>query len=720
VSVFLDIPETRWVASNDLAFAIRDAYPVSPGHTLIITRRVVADWFSATSAERLAVLELVDLVKRQLDEELHPDGFNVGFNAGAAAGQTVQHLHMHVIPRFHGDMDDPRGGIRHVIPSRGNYLRSVKPLATGGAEDPFAHHVLPLFEQADEIDIVAAFVQESGLEKIQPAILTALRRGARIRIIAGDYLDITQASALELLLDWEQATAADDEQLPGKLEAAVVEVEQLPPPVRSFHPKAWRFESQSFGIAFVGSSNLSRSALDTGVEWNLRVDRDRDSVAYRRVHDAFEALWTSARRLDARWIADYARRARRVPSPLPVGEVEAEPLALPPTPHEVQLEALACLRDARASGHRRALFVLATGLGKTWLAAFDYAQLREELGRRPRLLFLAHRGELLRQAARTYRCLLRAAGETARAGWFVGDEGELDAELVFASVAKLSRRKHLPRLQSQHFDYVVVDEVHHAAADSYRRILDNIDAYFLLGLTATPDRADSADILGLFNELVAFSAGIPRGVELGRLVPFHYFGVKDEIDYENIPWRNRQFDAEALAAAAQTEARMQTFWRAWQQHPGKRSLIFCCSIAHAVYVRTWLRSRSLKVDAVFSGPDSDARETALASLERGELDAVCAVDIFNEGVDVPTIDRVVMLRPTESNVVFLQQLGRGLRAADGKTAVVVIDFVGNHRIFVERVRTLLSLGGTNASADSVRTFLESEGPEDLPAGCSVT
>lgn len=205
-------------------------------------------------------------------------------------------------------MDDPRGGVRHVIPSHGNYLRDVEPLSTGGEENPFARHVLPLFDRADEIDIVSAFVQESGLERIQTATLAALSRGARIRIITGDYLGITQASALELLLDWEQASASGD--WLGRLEVAIVEVERLPSRVRSFHPKAWRFESQSFGIAFVGSSNLSRSALDTGIEWNLRVDRDRDSIAYRRVRDAFEKLWTSARRLDAGWIVDYSERIK--------------------------------------------------------------------------------------------------------------------------------------------------------------------------------------------------------------------------------------------------------------------------------------------------------------------------------------------------------------------------------------------------------------------------
>ena len=155
-----------------------------------------ADWFTATEEERAAVFALIGDVKRQLDEELAPDGYNVGFNAGAAAGQTVMHLHVHIIPRFRGDMDDPRGGVRHVIPSKANYLREVPPLATGGDDDPFSRHVIPLFERANEIAIVAAFVQESGLDRIQAAVESALVRGARVRVITGDYLNITQAGAL--------------------------------------------------------------------------------------------------------------------------------------------------------------------------------------------------------------------------------------------------------------------------------------------------------------------------------------------------------------------------------------------------------------------------------------------------------------------------------------------------------------------------------------------
>lgn len=751
MSVFLQIPESSWIASNVRAFAIADGFPVTPGHTLVITRRVVPDWFAATPEERADVLALIDEVKAKLDARApRPDGYNVGFNAGEAAGQTVPHLHVHVIPRYRGDMDDPRGGVRHVIPSRGNYLRapppttSFAPLASGGTRDPFARHIAPLFQTATEIAIVAAFVQETGLIYIRDHVRAALRRGAHIRILTGDYLDITQASALWMLLDWQATGASGDEpdEAPDatvqsgspqpQFEARVVVVERLPRPISAFHPKSWRFESKHQGVAFVGSSNISRSALSTGIEWNLRVDRERDAAAYAAVRTAFDDLWSRARVLDGEWIAAYEQRAAqrdatRPRSPAePVGEDVAEPLPSPPDAHDVQTEALAALRVSRAAGRQRALVVLATGLGKTWLAAFDFEQFASELaaspagraGRAPRLLFVAHRRELLRQAAYTYRRILRRMGVQARLGWFVGSAGDLDADIVFASVAKLSRRQHIVALHRQAFDYVVVDEVHHAAADSYRHILGAVTPRFLLGLTATPDRADEADLLGLFDDHVAYRADIARGVSIGRLVPFHYFGVKDDIDYANIPWRNRAFEPEALAAAAQTEARMATLSRAMTAHPGTRTLIFCCSIAHADFVKRWLVERSLRVKAVYAASGSDDRDRSIAQLAAGELDALCSVDVFNEGVDVPAVDRVVMLRPTESGVLFLQQLGRGLRAAADKTSVTVIDFVGNHRVFLERLRTLLSLGGSQRAAP-LRDLLASSAPVELPAGCSV-
>lgn len=474
-SPFLALDRSRWVASNDLAFAIRDGFPVTEGHTLVITRRVVATFFDATPEEQRAVLELVEVVKRELDERFRPDGYNVGFNAGEAAGQTVMHLHVHVIPRYRGDMNDPRGGVRHVIPHKGNYKRLVRSLAVGGDADPLLSHLLPLFHRAEQVAVVAAFVQQSGLDRLRDAVDRAVARGASVRILTGDYLNITQAAALEDLVDWAAASAVDDpppslersgegEGERGSLEARIIEVARLAGPPRAFHPKSWRFESASMGALFVGSSNISRSALETGVEWNLRVDRDGDAGAFATAVAEFERLWAQARVLDAAWVADYARRARSSPLALPPGEELADPLASPPEPHAVQRAALTELARARERGQRRSLAVLATGLGKTWLAAFDVAAFAEETRRLPRVLFLAHRREILAQAARTFRTMLRP--HAPRVSWFVGPGGSLDGDLVFASVQKLARRDALSSLDPRAFDYVIVDEVHHATGST--------------------------------------------------------------------------------------------------------------------------------------------------------------------------------------------------------------------------------------------------------------
>jgi len=704
------------LVENGLAVAFMDGFPVSPGHALIVPRRHVAGFFELTPEEQASLWTLLPEVKARLDARHAPAGYNVGVNVGEAAGQTVGHVHVHFIPRFTGDMDDPTGGVRHVIPWKGNYRRTVPvPLATGDTTDPFLDHLRPLWAAASSVDIVAAFVQDSGLTLLEEPVRSALDRGARIRMVTGDYLDITQAQALSRLLDWQGAPSADD--AAGRFEARIVETAKPPGKARSFHPKSWLFEGPSLGAAFVGSSNVSASALRHGVEWNLRVDRWRDPASFDRVRDAFTSLWSSALPLTADWVAEYAKRARHLDR-LPHGEAEPEPLTPAPTPHAVQQDALDALAAARAEGKRRALVVMATGLGKTLLAALDAAAFGGEVGRPPRVLFLAHRKELLAQAATTLRLVLRESRPSLSIGWYAEARSELGADVVVASIQKLGRQEDLAKLASQAFDYIVVDEAHHADAATYRRILARLAPGFLLGLTATPDRADEGDIVGLFDDHVAFRADLGVGIEVGRLVPFAYFGLKDTVDYayENIPWRNKSFAPEALERAVQTQERMEVLWKAWHEHPGTRTLIFCCSIAHAGFVQRWLAGRGLTIRLVHSGPGSDDRSAALAELAAGRIDAICTVDLFNEGVDVPLIDRVVMLRPTESPVLFLQQLGRGLRIAEGKTQLTVIDFVGNHRVFLDRVRTLLSLGGR---ASGLRDLLESQGALELPSGCSV-
>ena len=687
---------------------------VTPRVTLC-SRRHFATWSQASPEERLDLLEVADRVRSDLASRFDVSTWALRLEMTDVGG--AGHYEITMIPAERPTSPPSR---------RGPLTERTTRLVTGGDDDPFSRHILPLIDRAERVAILAAFVQDSGLRQLHPHLVGALRRGARVSVLTGDYLEITQAGALARLLDmarlWNVSTGEEDGGALGDIELSapngLIETRVVPVALRhfgatSFHPKSWRFEGDDFATAFVGSSNLSFTALGSGLEWNLRVDRNEDPNAYGEIVRAYDRLWAVATPLTEEWLADYARRARERPNPLPTGDAEPD-VAAPPEPHSVQLEALQALATARLEGRRRAVVVLATGLGKTWLSAFDFAAVEKELGRRPRLLFVAHRRELLHQAAGTFRRLL---GPFARVGWFLEDKGELSADLVFASTAKLSRETALQRLAGERFDYVVIDEVHHAAAASYRRILNVLDAGFVLGLTATPDRADSADILGLFDDNLSYRAGIKRGIDEQKLVPFHYFGVKDDIDYANIPWRNRHFDAEALSAAAQTEARMETLWRALCQWPGKRSLIFACSVAHALYVRDWLRRRELRVSCVFSAIGSDDRDGSLRALAHGALDAVVSVDILNEGVDLPSVDRVVMLRPTESSVVFLQQLGRGLRSSLGKSGVTVIDFVGNHRVFVERLRTVMS--AASDESQSLHQLLQSAGIWSLPGGCSV-
>jgi superfamily II DNA or RNA helicase/diadenosine tetraphosphate (Ap4A) HIT family hydrolase len=717
-SPFSSIPQAEWIAGNGLAFAIRDRYPVSPGHTLVITRREVPTWFDATREEQIAILDLVEEVKRQLDRgEPPPDGYNVGFNAGPAAGQTVPHLHVHVIPRYAGDMDDPRGGVRHVIPSRGNYAAVLSPSASTGAGDHFLRAIRPLFTRAHDAAIVAAFIQDSGLEVLYATLLDFLRRPARLRILTGDYLQITQAEALERLLDWTaMLNDRESREFRGSIEARIVEVARLAAP--TFHPKAWRFEGPDLRTIFVGSSNISRAALEDGIEWNLRIERDVNPEAYDRFVSEFDRHWDAATPLTARWLATYRSR-RPLPQPEAEAVAEGEPVyePAPKFPHVLQSEALDRLAAAREEGRRRALVVMATGLGKTWLVAFDLRGFANETGRMPRVLFLAHRSEILLQAAATMREMFATASPVPSFGRFVGDSGELDADFVFASVQKLARPSTLARIAPGAFDYVVLDEVHHAEAPTYRRILAHLDPRFLVGLTATPDRADEAEILPLFDDFLCYEAGIPLGIRSDLLAPFAYFGIRDEIDYREIPWRNGRFDIDELTAAASTARRMEKLDAALGEHPGAKSLVFCCSIRHALFVRDWLRERGVAADAVFAAEGSDDRDEALSKLRSGELDAICSVDLFNEGVDVPDVDRIVMLRPTESPVVFLQQLGRGLRKAVGKEKLTVVDFVGNHKVFLRRLRTLLSSAG--GSANAVSDYLTSGYVAGLPPECTI-
>jgi len=700
---------------------IWDGYPVSAGHALLVPKRHVASWFEATLEEQRELIDSISLAREVIERDHEPDGFNVGINIGAAAGQTVPHLHLHVIPRYAGDMADPRGGVRGVIPQKQNYLRaadegfiardredastaaSLQALVRGGEDDPLLPHLKSHLDAAQVARFAVAFVLPSGVDLIDEHLRDLCARQGRFELLTGDYQGVTDPDALERLLDI-QAQHSDR-----------VELRVYTSSGRSFHPKTYIFEGAATGgVAFVGSSNLTRTALSQGVEWNYRVVPSRESAGFQQVLGGFEALFADPATvpLDQAWIDAYRSRRPQVSESAKGNRVEvtAERPEPPPQPHEVQKEALAELERIRAEGARAGLVVLATGLGKTWLSAFDSH--RPEFGR---VLFVAHREEILGQALKTFRRIR----PTAKLGLYTGGQKHASAEILFASVQTLSRATHLNRFERDAFDYVIIDEFHHADARTYRRLIDYFEPKFLLGLTATPERTDGGNLLALCGENLVYRCGVQEAIERGFLASYRYFGVPDSVDYTNIPWRSHKFDEEQLNQAVATRARAENALEQLRKHGGDKVLAFCCSTRHADYMRDFFVESGIRAAAVHSKNGSDPRAGSLEKLEAGELEVVFAVDMFNEGVDIPHVDTVLMLRPTESQLLWTQQFGRGLRKADDKRDLAVIDYIGNHRSFLLKVQALFDL----APGDQhVRKLLErlQAGNVDLPPGCEVT
>ena len=548
--------------------------------------------------------------------------------------------------------------------------------------------------------MAVAFVLDSGLDDIEAHLRDLLDRGGRVRLLTGDYLDVTTPDALRRLLN--VAAVAGD-----AFDLRVYETART-----SFHPKAFVFHLPGGeAIAYVGSSNLTGPALRTGVEWNYRVVHSRDRAGLRSITDGFDRLFgeRSTVPVTHAWVDAYERR--RVPPPRhrPV-EVAADPPQAPPTPHPVQQEALEALEQTRAEGNTAGLVVLATGLGKTWLAAFDTR--RAGAGK---VLFIAHREEILQQAMRTFRRIRPGA----HLGLFTGAEKDGDAEVVFASIQTLSRQAHLDRFAPDEYDYVIVDEFHHAAARTYRRVLDHFDPGFLLGLTATPERTDGGDLLALCGENLVYRADLLAGINRRLLAPFRYRGIADDVDYTAIPWRSNRFVPEVLEQALATKKRALHALEQYETHAGRRTLAFCVSRLHADVMARWFADAGYRAVAVHSGETSAPRATSLQQLADGELDVLFAVDMFNEGVNVPDIDTVMMLRPTESRILWLQQLGRGLRRTATKQALTVLDFIGNHRVFLTKVQALFQLPDGDVHVRTALADYEA-GQLELPDGCEVT
>ncbi|MCP8687367.1 DUF3427 domain-containing protein [Marinobacterium sp. OS208] len=556
-------------------------------------------------------------------------------------------------------------------------------LITGGADQPLLSSLRHAISHATEIEIAVSFIKVSGLELIFKDLETALlsERQVQLRLLTSDYLCVTDPRALRLLMLLAERGA----------DIRIFEVGAAD----SFHLKAYIFVRSEDGElngadAFVGSSNISKIALTDGLEWNYHIDfpNDADLNAAARIAEIrgkFLRLlqYAQVRALSYDWIEQYEGRyaqRRKVTPILAVAPGADEPEPAIPEPHLHQQEALLALESARNRGARRGLVVLATGMGKTYLAAFDASRFAAG-----RVLFVAHREEILLQAEESFLAVL----PKRRIGRYTGKQKDTQFDLLFASVQTLGRSEHLQRFAPDYFSYVVVDEFHHAAASSYQKLIDYFTPHFLLGLTATPERTDNSDILKLCDHNLVYRMDLFDGISAEQLCPFHYYGIYDaEVDYEHIPWRNGRFDPAKLSNKLATLGRARHAIKEWQRLAGQKTLVFCASIAHADFMAQQFNREDITAISVHTESDI-TRSEALEQLRDGTVRVLFSVDLFSEGVDVPSIDTVMMLRPTESKILFLQQLGRGLRRAEDKPHLVVLDFVGNHQSFLNRPELLL-------------------------------
>jgi superfamily II DNA or RNA helicase/HKD family nuclease len=586
----------------------------------------------------------------------------------------------------------PDGSAEHIaaplIP-----LLDTALLTNAPGEPTLSSQLAAEIRSADRIDLVIAFVRWSGIKHMMAALAEHADAGRPLRLLTTTYTGSTEGRALDALREAGASVRVSYDISSTRL-----------------HAKAWLFHRASgFSTAYIGSSNLTHSAQVTGLEWNVRVSGARNPDVIDKVAAVFEAYWQGGDFVPY----DPAEFAARSATTAIAPEILLSPLEIRLEPFQERLLEEVAL--ARQLGRHRNLLVSATGTGKTVMAAVDYARLRAFLPR-ARLLFVAHREEILLQSLATFRHALRdhAFGEL-----WVGGRRPARFDHVFASIQSLHATG-LADLAPDHFDVVVIDEFHHAAARTYKDLLDHIQPLELLALTATPERSDGLPLLHWMGGRIAAELRLWDAIDQHRLSPFDYFGIHDGLDLRDIPWRRgRGYDVaglENLYTGNDAWARGVLAQLSRHAAPTMRALGFCVSIDHARFMARTFQAAGLAATAIWADTPAAERRAALTDLAAGRLRVLFSVDLLSEGIDVPVVDTLLLLRPTDSPTLFLQQLGRGLRKAPGKSTCTVLDFVGHHRKEFRLDRRLRALlGGTRQDLIS---SVEHDFPF-LPAGCHM-
>ena len=608
-----------------------------------------------------------------------------------------------------------------------------------GHNDHLYKHIQQSIHTATSIDIIVSFLMESGVKLIQKDLEEIKDKNMPIRILTGNYLNITQPSALYLLKD---------------ILGDKVDLRFYNDTKRSFHAKAYIFEKDNEGEIFIGSSNLSRSAWTSGIEWNYRIDKKINSEDFKYFKTMFEDLFLNHSIIvNDEELERYSKTWKRpkIYSNInnkreDINYVYEENINSNITsmfePRGAQIEALYELKKTRLDGNDKALVVAATGIGKTYLAAFDSREFN-------RVLFVAHREEILKQAYESFANVridkwisviadeeklvadkeelleYKVNDKTAQEyeynmGFFMNSTKDTKKDIIFASVQSLGKEKYLNEryFDKDYFDYIVVDEFHHAVSKNYQNIINYFNPKFMLGLTATPDRLDNKDVFSICDYNTVYEATLKTAIDKGWLVPFRYYGIYDEsVNYDKVEYKNGKYNEKELEKALSINNRAELILKHYKKYKSTRALGFCTSKSHAEFMAKYFNENGVPSCAVYSsneGEYNEERSIALKKLRDEDINVIFSVDMFNEGLDIKSIDMVMFLRPTESPTVFLQQLGRGLRKDKNKKYLNVLDFIGN---FKKANLVPYLLTGESKIRESNITTIPSE--EDYPEDCFI-
>ncbi|NME83167.1 DEAD/DEAH box helicase [Clostridium sp. SM-530-WT-3G] len=543
--------------------------------------------------------------------------------------------------------------------------------------------------KCNEFYMSVAFITSSGITPLIETLKSLEKRNIKGKILTTDYLNFSEPKALKKLLQF------------SNIELKLYNKE-------NFHTKGYIFKLDNHYKMIVGSSNLTQTALTKNKEWNLKISSFEEGYLTENVLTEFNTLWNEAEELTLEWLETYEsiyKKQREFTRKTKVPSIAQYKLK----PNKMQIAAIQNLKKLRENGQNKGLLISATGTGKTYLSAFEIREYNPK-----RALFLVHREQIAKQALNSFKNVF---GDTKSMGILSGNSKNIDKDFIFSTVQTLSKDDVLTSFSKDTFDYIVIDEVHKAGAKTYQKIVNYFTPKFLLGMTATPERSDDFDIFKMFDYNIAYEIRLKQALEEDLLCPFHYFGISDiEIDGVTL---NEESDFRYLVSEDRVDHIIEKINLYGYCGDRVKGLIFCSNKNEAYELSNLFNKRGFNTVALCGDNSQSERENAIRRLEQDELDNhldyIFTVDIFNEGVDIPAVNQVIMLRPTKSAIIFVQQLGRGLRKNDDKEYVVILDFIGNYK---NNFLIPIALSGDRTfNKDTVRRYVM-EGSRVIP-GCST-